>query len=611
MRSFVLGAMVVLICAVTLCRGAESPSDYRHRVLLQYTVKSRSNGLRIVSVETNSRVYLNERSLRTTAFYEYATHFNQFTDMSASVNGDKLSRRWSRVANPTWTDSFLDDSYVWTIELPKRPKVGDSVWYELERDWTGAAYLPLHDIPVLHDLTEYVINVEHPSDVQVEFEVIPGRTALRSSIDHPDTEHSQITFRDLPSAPRLYAFPFNNAHGYVRISMKQNGVDATRQTVSDFGTWYESQFPQSCDLTSLQRDSVLKLVPKHGSAVDTLRCIYDYIRDHVNYLGDERGVNAHIPRLPSAVFRNSVGDCKDKAHLLASLARSVGIEAHMALISTTTRPITTDVVTMDQFNHAICVAVVHGDTIYVDPTATYHSFDELPGSDDQHRVFIINGARSAWASAHRRGQQPELSIEARVSMRNLTQGSLTARLRQDNASNARYAKRTKSGEELVKYLSNMIGGDLVKIRVVDPSIVSVSDTVVVVRATADFSTFFASSPRRMYAPTQPFRFFDADLLDRRTDDLPVVFRTQTNVELALDIRDVAGTAQDTSIVMSGPRGLQYAYTLRPTGQGTAMLHARAIGDRIWFDGSNKTGLIDFAQSYFRLRKVMVDVGGGQ
>ena len=77
-----------------------------------------------------------------------------------------------------------------------------------------------------------------------------------------------------------------------------------------------------------------------------------YVQSEYVYKAIEFGRRAWRPAPVSETIRNRYGDCKDHALLLCQMLGAVGVEAHLALVSTN-RPVRIDQPSIDQFNHMI------------------------------------------------------------------------------------------------------------------------------------------------------------------------------------------------------------------------------------------------------------------
>ncbi len=104
-------------------------------------------------------------------------------------------------------------------------------------------------------------------------------------------------------------------------------------------------------------------------------------RDRFRYTGLEFGHNSIVPYAPAESLRRGYGDCKDKAALMVALLAEVGIEAHVALLNAGFgADVNPDMPGMDRFTHAI-VFVPGERELWLDPTAQYQPFGELPLAD--------------------------------------------------------------------------------------------------------------------------------------------------------------------------------------------------------------------------------------
>ncbi len=128
------------------------------------------------------------------------------------------------------------------------------------------------------------------------------------------------------------------------------------------------------------------------SEQDRIRAISDYVADTLTYQGIEFGPRGRIPERCSTILRNRYGDCKDHSLLLVKLLQSVGIEAHLALVSTEA-PIREELASLDQFNHMIAYVPGAGGSPFFDTTGDRFPFGELAPQYLLHeRALILDPA---------------------------------------------------------------------------------------------------------------------------------------------------------------------------------------------------------------------------
>jgi hypothetical protein len=127
------------------------------------------------------------------------------------------------------------------------------------------------------------------------------------------------------------------------------------------------------------------LVSSKHKEFDQIAAIGRYVQGLSNV--DTGG--AHRPHVASQVFVDGFGDCKDKANLLRTMLRSVGVEAWLAAINTGELGyVSADQPSLGQFDHVI-VAIRVSDRVQAESVAKYRTFGRLLFFDptDKHIPF--------------------------------------------------------------------------------------------------------------------------------------------------------------------------------------------------------------------------------
>ena len=106
-----------------------------------------------------------------------------------------------------------------------------------------------------------------------------------------------------------------------------------------------------------------------GSKEDQALAAIRFVQDDVRYLGLEIGTGSHRPSSPAVVLDRRFGDCKDKALLLVTLLRGLGIAADCALVSTTWGDeLLHRLPSPGEFDHVVVRLVLDGRTSWIDAT---------------------------------------------------------------------------------------------------------------------------------------------------------------------------------------------------------------------------------------------------
>ncbi len=113
------------------------------------------------------------------------------------------------------------------------------------------------------------------------------------------------------------------------------------------------------------------------------------------YKGIEFGRRARIPAPAAQIWSNRYGDCKDHALLLSQMLESVGIPAHLALVSTGFH-IRTGLPSLDQFNHMIVFVPGAKKGTFIDCTGKSAdlSADGPPQALATQEALILDGEHS-------------------------------------------------------------------------------------------------------------------------------------------------------------------------------------------------------------------------
>jgi transglutaminase-like putative cysteine protease len=112
------------------------------------------------------------------------------------------------------------------------------------------------------------------------------------------------------------------------------------------------------------RETAMRIISEKGALrnpLDALLALFEFVRDHVRFKPDPRGVEQL--QSPRVTLLARTGDCDDKTTLLIALAEAAGIPA-----SWTMRVIATREPWPLRFNHVFPVAQLGAREIPLDPT---------------------------------------------------------------------------------------------------------------------------------------------------------------------------------------------------------------------------------------------------
>jgi transglutaminase-like putative cysteine protease len=183
-----------------------------------------------------------------------------------------------------------------------------------------------------------------------------------------------------PSAP-----PFGEMLGHVHVS--------TYKSWDEMAAWYwglvKDQFVADDDVRRRVAEATRGLKDDRAKA----RAIYDYVVEKTRYVALEFGIHGFKPYSCAQIFARGFGDCKDKATLIVTMLKEVGIPATIVIVRTGMRgDFETEPASLAPFDHAI--AYVPSLDLYLDGTAEYTGSSELPAMDRGALALQVNEGRA-------------------------------------------------------------------------------------------------------------------------------------------------------------------------------------------------------------------------
>ncbi len=176
-----------------------------------------------------------------------------------------------------------------------------------------------------------------------------------------------------------------------------------------------------------------------------IRAVLRRLHRAVRYEAVEFGESSIIPRSATQTLKNRYGDCKDKAVLLVSMLRALGIAADVALIKAGPGPdVLPGLPGLGEFNHAI--VYLPAQKLFIDPTDPYAEPGVLPDEVQGRWALIIADKGGKLI------QTPQLS-----SQQNVVRSTRTVRMTEQGAPTIHELIEAEGGEErsLRGYLASL------------------------------------------------------------------------------------------------------------------------------------------------------------
>ena len=262
--------------------------------------------------------------------------------------------------------------YPYTVEIEYK-RQAQSLFY-----WRSVAIQD--DIPV----TKASYRLDIPSDIGFDYRLY-GATHEPTRVVQGTRTLYEWSFDSLPALedwdylPPGYNEPITLAFAPQHFELE--GYELNEGSWQGIADWNTRLFEKSFDFSGPG------LLPGEDTRTAAER-IYRNVIGSVRYVAIEIGLGSWQPYKASLTEQRGYGDCKDMATLLVSQLNGAGIEAWPVLIRTKPgTPLDRQFPRID-FNHVIAVALIDGDTVWMDATCNVCPFGELPWSDENVDVLV-------------------------------------------------------------------------------------------------------------------------------------------------------------------------------------------------------------------------------
>ncbi len=239
------------------------------------------------------------------------------------------------------------------------------------------------------------------------------------------------------------------------------------------------------------KQKVAALTASETNTTRKMAVLGKFVQDDVRYVEIKLGIGGWQPHAASDVFSHHFGDCKDKATLLSTMLKEIGVDSYYVAVNTERGAINERTPATRWFNHMILAiklpegtdeanlkAVLHhktlGQLLIFDPTDEMTPFGYLPGELQANFGLLVTDSGGELI------ELPKLDASMNGTRRTakltlMPTGTLTGDVTEirvgDRARYARYALRSAATDkDKVKPIESMLGESLSNYRLTHASV---------------------------------------------------------------------------------------------------------------------------------------------
>lgn len=232
--------------------------------------------------------------------------------------------------------------------------------------------------PVEH--AEYVLIAPKSRQLYIEAKGIPGLQRSQS-VRGEQVIHRFWADNLAPVIPEPSMPPWSEVMGHIHVS--------TYKDYKALGKWYWGLIRDQFNVDQETRQLAQKIAKGLTTEREKVAAVYNWVIKNTRYVALEFGIYGHKPRRCVQTLARGWGDCKDKATVIVSLLKELGIDSTIVIVRTQMRGrFDSAIASLSPFDHAI--AYVPSLNLYLDGTAEYTGITELPAMDQESLGILVN-----------------------------------------------------------------------------------------------------------------------------------------------------------------------------------------------------------------------------
>jgi len=266
----------------------------------------------------------------------------------------------------------------------------------------------------------------------------------------------------------------------------------------DMGTWYQGLTRGRHDASPEIKEKVAGLIASSLTPLGKMRILAGFVQKEIRYVAIELGIGGWQPHPAPEVFTHRYGDCKDKATLMISLLREIGVDSFYVVINSQRGSITpSSPAHVNGFDHAIIaiqlpggmddpslVATMQhpklGRLLFFDPTDELTPFGQIRGPLQANYGMLVTpdgGELVALpmlpATMNGIRRTAKLSLDAAGTLK----GDVNELRVGDRAASERWAFRTVNQDsDQIKVFERLLAGSLGSFHITKASVTSLQQT---------------------------------------------------------------------------------------------------------------------------------------
>jgi uncharacterized protein DUF3857/transglutaminase superfamily protein len=293
--------------------------------------------------------------------------------------------------------------------------------------------------------------------------------------------------------------PWRAIAGQMIVSFFPPGGGQTRgfDNWNDMALWEAGLIRGRRESSPEIKQKVGELTSSATSMVGKMRALGKFVQEDIRYVAIELGIGGWQPHAANEIFSHHFGDCKDKATLMSTMLKEIGVDSYYVIVNTDRGAVNANTPAVNWFNHVILAiklpegtndadlkAVFQHNTLgkllIFDPTDDLTPFGYLRGALQSNYGLLVSDAGGELIALPRLGAA--LNGTRRTAKLTLTpSGTLTGNVTElrlgDRAAYQRYALRSvATDKDRIKPIENLLTDSLPNFQITHAAIENLKQT---------------------------------------------------------------------------------------------------------------------------------------
>jgi hypothetical protein len=206
--------------------------------------------------------------------------------------------------------------------------------------------------------------------------------------------------------------PLNGVAGQMIVSFFPPGENSRKNEFGSWqsmGNWYEGLIDTQLASSDAIKQKVDALVAGKTTTLSKMQAIARFLQHDIRYVAISLGIGGWQPHPAQEVFTKRYGDCKDKATLMRTMLREIGVDSYHVVINDKRDSITPTSPAHNGFNHVILaiklpddlndlslIAIAKhpalGRILFFDPTDEMTPFGQIQGQLQANYGLLVSPA---------------------------------------------------------------------------------------------------------------------------------------------------------------------------------------------------------------------------